>query len=329
MTKAISLFLILSFLLCLFGCGSNDAPTEYTSETVISENSESDAPTTAKIDTESEDYSSDTEPPAETTLNKEDTFPEDDEPYYAVCTDWMTFYFSKNDFKEEDIQNITAEAVRIMTDVRNYLNVSYTVEDAAESVCYFDSAYRNSKGQKRSMCFWDERKMYCLSLASFVHEYTHMVSESNTELLYHPSAVFSEGLAEYVSLNFFDGIATDQYSYFKSEDFTKISNPTEHQAILDLLSDKGLEYNEKNYNKSVVALACKVVDVSSIDKSTDFYKYYVGYVFVDYCINKLGGVEKFISAYSDSITVADMYEKTLDELISEACASNTNMFYAE
>ena len=212
---------------------------------------------------------------------------EQTESDYIISTDWMTFYFSKGDFKESDVEDIAEEAVLVMTDVRNYLNVNCTLEEAKETVCYFDSTYRNKDGQKRSWCFWDEKKMYCISLDDFVHEYVHMISENNEDLVYHPSKLFSEGLAQYVSLNFYDGIATKQYTFFKEESVSKNSNASEHQMICDLLSDNGLAYNAENYNKAFVAILDKNYDVTTIDVNSDFYKYNIGQIFVDYCINQL------------------------------------------
>ncbi len=250
---------------------------------------------------------------------------EQTETDYIVRTDWMTFCFSKKDFKEADVSSIAAEAETLMSDIRNYLNVNYTLEDAKETVCYFDSAYRNENGQKRSQCFWNERKMHCLSLDDFVHEYVHMVSESSSDLVYHPSKLFSEGLAEYVSFNFYDSIASQKYTFFKEEAISENTNATEHQKICDILSDNELEYNEKNYYRAFLALLDKNYDISQIDKSTDIYKYIVGYVFVDYCINQLGGLDKFMSAYCDSVTFTDIYEKSVDSLVLEACAYNTTL----
>ena len=248
---------------------------------------------------------------------------------YIVCTDWMKFYFSKKDFKESDIADIVTEAESVMADVRIYLKVNYTLEEAEETVCYFDSTYRNEDGQKRSMCFWDEKKMYCISLDDFVHEYVHMISENNEDLVYHPSKLFSEGLAQYVSLNFYDGIATQEYNFFKEATVSKNSNATEHQMICDLLSDNELAYNAENYNKAFVAILDKNYDVSQIDKNSDFYKYNIGHIFVDYCINQLSGLEQFISVYCDSVTVSDAYGKSIDELFIEACAYNTATFYKD
>ncbi len=254
---------------------------------------------------------------------------EQTESDYIISTDWMTFYFSKGDFNESDIKDIAEEAVSVMADVRNYLKVNYTLEEANETICYFDSTYRNKDGQKRSWCFWDEKKMYCISLDDFVHEYVHMISENNDDLVYHPSKLFSEGLAQYVSLNFYDGIATKQYTFFKEESVSKNSNASEHQMICDLLSDNGLAYNAEYYNKAFVAILDKNYDVSQIDKNSDFYKYVIGQIFVDYCINQLGGFEQFISVYCDSVTAADVYEKSVDDLIIDACAYNTSIFYKE
>ena len=248
---------------------------------------------------------------------------------YIVCTDWMKFYFSKKDFKESDIADIVTEAESVMADVRNHLKVNYTLEVAEETVCYFDSTYRNKDGQKRSWCSWDEKEMYCISLDDFVHEYVHMISENNDDLVYHPSKLFSEGLAQYVSLNFYDGIATQQYNFFKEATVSKNSNASEHQMICDLLLDNGLAYNAENYNKAFVAILDKNYDVTKIDVNSDFYKYNIGQIFVDYCINQLGGLEKFVSVYCDSVTVADVYGKSVDDLVIEACAYNTSTFYKD
>lgn len=268
--------------------------------------------------------------PIETTTDTDETEPnpiEQTESDYIISTDWMIFYFSKGDFKESDVEDIAEEAVSVMADVRNYLKVKYTLEEAKETICYFDSTYRNKDGQKHSMCFWDEKKIYCISLDDFVHEYVHMISENNEKLVYHPSKLFSEGLAQYVSLNFYDEVATKQYAFFKEESVSKNSNASEHQMICDLLSDNGLAYNAENYNKAFVAILDKNYDVTKIDVNSDFYKYNIGQIFVDYCINQLGGLEKFVSVYCDSVTVADVYGKSVDELVINACEYNTLLFY--
>ena len=270
--------------------------------------------------------------PTEITTGADKTEPsliEQTESDYFISTDWMTFYFSKGDFKESDVEDIAEEAVSVMADVRNYLKVNYSLEEAKETICYFDSTYRNKDGQKRSWCFWDEKKMYCISLDAFVHEYVHMISENNDDLVYHPSKLFSEGLAQYVSLNFYNGIASRQYAFFNEAPVSKNSNASEHQMICDLLSDNGLAYNAENYNKAFVAILDKNYDVTKIDVSSDFYKYNIGQIFVDYCINQLGGLEKFVFVYCDSVTIADVYGKSVDDLVIEACAYNTSTFYKD
>ncbi|MBE6577497.1 MAG: hypothetical protein E7653_05110 [Ruminococcaceae bacterium] len=254
---------------------------------------------------------------------------EQTESDYIFRTDWMTFYFSKQDFNESDIAAIAAEAVSVMLDIRTYLKANYTLEEARESVCYFDSSYRNESGGKRSQCYWNERKMYCVSLGDFVHEYVHMVSENNVDLVYSPSKLFSEGLAEYVSLNFYDCIASQEYMFFKEEAFSEDTNATEHQAICELLSNNELEYNQKNYYRGFVAILYNDYDISKIDKNTDIYRYIVGYIFVDYCVAQLGGIDKFMSVYCDSVTITDVYEKSVDALIAEACIYNNSLFTRE
>ena len=171
--------------------------------------------------------------------------------------------------------------------------------------------------------------MYCISPDDFVHEYVHMISENNEDLVYHPSKLFSEGLAQYVSLNFYDGIASQQYTFFKEASVSKNSNEAEHQMICDLLLDNGLAYNAENYNKAFVAMLDKNYDVTKIDVNSDFYKYNIGHIFVDYCINQLGGLEKFVSVYCDRVTIADVYGKSVDDLVIEACAYNTSTFYKD
>lgn len=295
--RTLTTLLVLAILSCLYGCNQDnrtkDEPIETTTDTIEAKPN-----------------------PIEQT-----------ESDYILSTEWITFYFSKGDFNETEVANIAEEAISVMTDVRNYLKVNYTLEGAKETVCYFDSTYRNKDGQKRSWCFWDEKKMYCISLDDFIHEYVHMISESNEDLVYHPSKIFSEGLAQYVSLNFYDGIATKQYTFFKETPVSKNSNVAEHQMICELLSHNELAYNAENYNKAFVAMLDKNYDITKIDINNDFYKYNMGHIFVDYCINNLGNIEKFISVYCDSITVAEVYGKPVDDLIINACAYNTAIFY--
>ncbi len=57
-----------------------------------------------------------------------------------------------------------------------------------------------------------------------------------------------------------------------------------------------------------------------------FVKYYVGPVLVDYCVNQLGGVEKFMSVYCDSVSCEEIYGFSLEELIHEALDHNKRVF---
>ena len=107
----------------------------------------------------------------------------------------------------------------------------------------------------------------------------------------------------------------------------KNSNQSEHKEICNLISNKGYTYNEKNYIKAFIALLDKNYDISKIDKNSDLFKYYIGYMFVEHCIENLGGIEKFMSVYEDSVTFSDIYEITVDELILNICAHNTSLFF--
>lgn len=254
---------------------------------------------------------------------------EQSESDYIVYTDWITFYYSKTDYDESDILDITTEAERVMQDIRTYLNLNYNVEEADGTVCFFDSSFRNEKGEKRSMCYWSEKRIQCVSLDSFVHEYVHLVSERNKNNVYRPNEIFVEGLATYVSSSFFDVISSNEYKYFKPSTVSRVSDLNEHNTISELLSSNGMEYNSKNYNKALVAMADKKYGVSRVDKNSDFYKYYMGAILVDYCVNRLGGIDVFMTAYVDSLKVSEVYGKSVEELVVDACNYNTSVFYGD
>ncbi|MBR4933667.1 MAG: hypothetical protein IKZ03_04345, partial [Clostridia bacterium] len=127
-------------------------------------------------------------------------------------------------------------------------------------------------------------------------------------------------------LNFFDNISESSYSFFKEPPISKNSNEAEHNQISKLLTDNDLEYNAKNYTKAFVYLYSRNYDLSELDTSSDFYNYYVGYLLTEYCVNELGGLNRFISVYYDSITIEETYGKTLYEIINKACDNNEKLF---
>ena len=141
--------------------------------------------------------------------------------YYVVYTEWMTFYFSKKDYQKETIVEIVEEAVEVMRDVRSYLDLNYSLDSAKETECFFDSNYNNN-GQNRSFCYIYEKKMYCISLEDFVHEYVHMISGNSEDIIYQPDEIFIEGLAQYVSFNFCDVVASMDYECFRELDLGSI-----------------------------------------------------------------------------------------------------------
>ena len=83
--RILSIILALVIFSCLYGCDQD--------------NRVEDEPTETITDTD------------ETELN----LIEQTESDYIISTDWMTFYFSKGDFKESDVQDVAEEAVSVMT----------------------------------------------------------------------------------------------------------------------------------------------------------------------------------------------------------------------
>ena len=110
--------------------------------------------------------------------------------------------------------------------------------------------------------------------------------------------------------------------------FDILVNPTEVEMSFDYtVNVKVLNENLPDILISKYAILDKNYDVTKIDVNSDFYKYNIGQIFVDYCINQLGGLEKFISVYCDSVTMVDVYGMSVDELVINACEYNTLLFY--
>lgn len=243
---------------------------------------------------------------------------------YVIETDWMTFYFAKRDFDAAEVLPIVEEAERAMADIRAYLGVSYTLDDAKGSRCYFDSSYRDASGAGRSRCVWASKEMFCVSVDHLTHEYTHLVSMCSSDLLYQPQDMFLEGLAQYVQMIFHDKIASGEYIYIQ-----KPTIPTEagdYQTVARLLRNSGLAQTAENYDKMLVAFAEDQIVQSNVDRSElnrDIYLYYYGQVFVDYCVNNLGGMEKFMGTFCDEVIFSDVYGKSVDEMMNEAVEYNT------
>ena len=295
MIKILSFVLsMILFFLCLFGCDKNEIGGNDTESTVM-----------------------------------QSTEKKQDEKYYIVSSEWMNLCFSQKDFTEAEAKNIAEEALLVMSDIRNYLDLNYTLDEALGSVCYFDSSYKNANGESRSMCFTNEKIIYCISLDGFVHEYVHLISANNADLVYLPQDLFIEGLAEYVSLNFYGSVATQNYVFFKERAIQKSSSQAEDRLLCELLAKKELECNASNYTKAFVAMLYKNYDASQINKNADYYKYCVGYVFADYCINRIMDLESFIDVYADSVTLTDVCGKNFDSLVAEACEYNMALFYKE
>lgn len=249
--------------------------------------------------------------------------------YYVIQTDWMTLCFLKRNFTEAEIYPIAEEAIRVMADIRTYLGVSYSIEDARGTYCYFNPSYVNKAGEARSTCYHISKEMYCRSVGDFVHEYAHMVSLCSSDLLYPGNDLFCEGLAQYVGVNFDERIASGKYVYFSGpeEEIPSLEKLAEDERwICERIADLSLPFTEKNFEKAWVAYMDRTTDLSEIDQNSDFYKYYIGMVFVEYCIDNLGGVEKFMEVFSDSVTFSEVYGKPLDGIVADALKYNTEFF---
>ena len=254
---------------------------------------------------------------------------EEDNKNYIVRTEWMTFYFSKREYQRAKILDIVTEAVSVMADIRAYLGVNYTLQDAAGAKCYFDST---AELNGEPMSYFDPAQgiMMCQSVNSLVHEYVHMVSMSSADYLYYPQGYFIEGLASFVGMNYFDNIASQKYQYFYVTGFRQNADQTIHQMICDLLKENQMDVNvQKNYRRAHVALQHKNNDISKEDHNSIFYQYDVGFVFVDYCINQLGGVNKFMTVFGDSVRFGNVYGKNVDEIVKEALDYNMSLFYPD
>ena len=247
---------------------------------------------------------------------------EEDERWYFVRTEWMTFYFSRSDYQKEDVMPIVIEAVSLMADIRAYLGVYYTKDDAQGAVCYFNSSFDGSSDGK---FFAYDQRLVCRDTVLFVHEYAHMVSISSSDCLYIPSGLFVEGLATYVTYTFQD-ITSQEYQYFVEREVYEWEADA-HQEICALIAQNGMEYNAENYRKATIALLEIWCDGYPEDRLD--YPYEIGQIFVEYCIEELGGMQKFMRAFGDYLKFEDVYGKTVEEVVKEAREWNMAQFGIE
>lgn len=79
--RILSILLALLILCCIYGCDQDNRVEAEPTETIAD------------------------------TGKTEPNLIEQTESDYIISTDWMTFYFSKGDFKESDVEDIAEEAV--------------------------------------------------------------------------------------------------------------------------------------------------------------------------------------------------------------------------
>ena len=216
---------------------------------------------------------------------------------------------------------IVVEAVSLMADIRAYLGVYYTKDDAQGAVCYFNSAITESFDGSFSSY---DQSLRCRNLSVFVHEYAHMVSISSSECVYKPEKLFTEGLATYVQYTFHHA-TSQEYRYFEEAPVHEWDAST-HKLICNLIAQSGVEYNAENYRKAIVALF-ELYGGYPEDRAE--YPYEIGQIFVEYCVEELGGMQKFMSAFNDYLKFEDIYGKTVEEVVKEAREWNMAQFGIE
>ena len=248
---------------------------------------------------------------------------EEYERWYSVRTDWMTFHFFKSDYQKEDILPIVVEAVSLMADIRAYLGGYYTKDDAQGAVCYFNSSIDENSFDGK---FFDsDQRLICRNPSIFVHEYAHMVSISSSECVYKPEKLFVEGLATYVQYTFHHA-TSQEYRYFEEAQIYEWDE-LHHQYICDIITQSGKEYNAENYKKATIVMM-EIYLGGYSDERLD-YPYEIGQIFVEYCVEELGGMQKFMSAFGDYLKFEDIYGKTVEEVVKEAREWNMAQFGIE
>ena len=247
---------------------------------------------------------------------------EEDERSYFVRTEWMKFHFSKLDYQKEDVMPIVVEAVALMADVRDYLGVDYTIGDAQGAICYFNSQF-NDTVDGRFYHYY--QRIMCRNLSVFVHEYAHMVSISSSDCLYTPQKLFVEGLATYVQYTFHHA-TSQEYQYFQEDQIYEWGEP-HHQYICDIIEQGGVEYNAENYKKATIVMM-EIYWGGYSEERLD-YPYEIGQIFVEYCVEELGGMQKFMRAFGDYLKFEDVYGKTVEEVVKEAREWNMAQFGIE
>ena len=245
---------------------------------------------------------------------------EEEEKCYIVQTEWMEFHFSKLDYQKEDVMPIVTEALSLMADIRAYLGVNYTKDDAQGAICYFNSSFTGTSDGSYNH---SQQRLLCRSTGVFVHEYAHMVSISSSDCLYYPEKVFVEGLASYVQYTFHRA-TSQEYQYFKEAEIYPWQEDSVHQELCDMIAQNGMEYNAENYKKALIAKLEVWCDGYPEDRPD--YPYEIGLILADYCINQLGGMQKYMSAFGNSMQFERIYGKPLEEVIKDASAWNLAQF---
>lgn len=255
---------------------------------------------------------------AENSVSEETASNESEQEKYSL------YYIFKDNVSTEEQQRVIEEAEQAILEV----NRIFGLELAEKLDCIFDSSYKNGKGENRSWADYRENTIHCVRYTDFVHEYIHMLLNKSPDRIYDPNAILTEGTATYFSSVWGEEYGNDN-KYLYDGGFRRFPDKSDDDAICKMLEESRLTTNERNYCKATVAYISTMVGFDKYQTlDAEFVNYQVGAVTVEYLVTQCGGIDKFLSAYFDSIRITDIYTKSLDNVIADALAENAKSFQA-
>lgn len=261
--------------------------------------------------------------------------------YFPVimCTEWMQYCFQAGfrdkanynyifDFSYKSIKKFVALADQEMKDVRTFLNNEYTIDDSRNVISYFvDNTNCINYNCECSYCDCYKKVIVCNSISSYLHEYTHLISNGIDKAKGHYENFFSEGLAQYC--NYMYDIYTECIIYnqycnnhnifngYNIYNNYNSSNKVQFNSYLKSINidkpNRGL-FKDKNRIFDFLELICYnnyIERKDEIFKDEVFYRYTFGPVFAKYLIDNYG-VEKYMEMYYNPRCFITIYPKNLN-----------------
>ncbi|QSX05557.1 hypothetical protein JYG23_12895 [Sedimentibacter sp. zth1] len=246
-----------------------------------------------------------------------------DEHYpIAIVTEWMTYCFHR-EFKDrdsemtgyngtyQDIKECIHTLEKDMKDVRDYIPVEFTKEDADGYKTFFNNFVELNNYESLS-CY---DKIDCLTLLDYIHEYAHTVSLVNHRF-YSTDELLIEGIAEYC-LNKFSNYSKEIDKSCLNE-FSK-SQDANNQLIYKIYS----QFANENKGKVDDFTLCEIFFYqnyknSNINVMEDdyFYLYYFGPIFTNYLISNYG-INKYMGVFNDFAEFSTCYKKSFPNMKQE------------